>query len=106
MTIIIPHQGTQNLYLCKEFSVPVGKYCKLSTHLVRTSSCRLLMVAFLFLTATVARQMVTITTPSKTIRNVARSPITSPSVFPVPELPDNVKFVFSVGVVISRDKRI
>ena len=64
------------------------------------------MVAFLFLTATVARQMVTITTPIKTIRNVARSPITSPSVFPVPELPINVKFVFSVGVVISRDERI
>jgi hypothetical protein len=59
------------------------------------------MVAFLFLMIIVARQMVTITTPIKTIRNVTRSPTASPSVFPVSGLSISVTFSFSVGVVIS-----
>ena len=54
-----------------------------------------------------ARQMVTITTPIKTIRNVTRSPTTSPSVFPASSgLPVSVTFAFSVGVVMSREERI
>ena len=60
------------------------------------------MVAFLFLATTLARQIVTMTIPIRIIRNVTRSPITSPGVFSVvSRLSVDVALLFSVDVVTS-----
>ena len=55
------------------------------TDLVKTSNWRLLMVAFLFLTITVARQMVATTIPTRTTKNAASNPTTSPIEFSLGE---------------------
>ena len=55
-------------------------------------------MALFFLITTLARQMVTMTTPIRIIRNTARNPITSPSVFSV------VTGLFSVVVSSTGEK--